>query len=294
VSMGGELASGLSINIIDDNHSSGLTAPASCTNGVSTSSTSLNSVVAFAANGVLGVGTSDQDCGDSCANCQNFMSGCTGTSDLYYSCNTGNNTCAFTPVPLTSQVRDPVVLFATDNNGAILSLNAVPAAGQATASGTLTFGIGTQSNNGLGSAFVLMINNIGNFTTIYKSQTLNGSFIDSGSNGLYFPDSSITVCPSTASNPHANDFFCPPSTLSETATLQGQDNATNVVGFQVFNLNSFSPSVYATPALAGPAATNATLGAYFDWGLPFFYGKSVFTAIEGKPVGTLTGPFYAY
>jgi Protein of unknown function (DUF3443) len=294
VSLGGELASSLSINIIDDNSSFGATAPSSCTTGVSTSTNSLNTVLAFAANGVLGVGTFDQDCGSTCADCQSFMGGCTSTSDLYYSCNTGTNSCDFTPVALTAQVRDPVVLFATDNNGVILSLAAVPPAGQATASGSLTFGIGTQSNNGLGSAFVLITDALGNFTTIYKGQTLSASFIDSGSNGLFFPDSSITVCPSTTSDPGASDFYCPASTLSETATNQGQDNASSVVDFQVVNLNSFGQTVYATSTLAGPAAANTTLGAYFDWGLPFFYGRSVFTAIEGKTAGTATGPFYAY
>jgi hypothetical protein len=33
---------------------------------------------------------------------------------------------------------------------------------------------------------------------------------------------------------------------------------------------------------------------YFDWGLPFFYGRSVFTAIEGQAAGSAVGPYYAY
>jgi hypothetical protein len=301
VGMGGEVASNLSVNIIDDTGSYGATVPTSCTT-LSSSTNSLNSVVAFAANGVLGVGTFDQDCGNSCAFCASLTpSGCnTAMSDLYYSCNTASNSCAFTPVPLSAQVRDPVVLFATDNNGVILSLVAVAPAGAATGSGSMTFGIGTQSNNGLGSAFVLTADDVGNFTTTYMGQTLGASFIDSGSNGLFFPDSTITVCPSTTSDPHANDFFCPSSILSRTATNQGHDVNANVVGttndvpFQVVSLNSFSPSVYATSTLAGPATPNPQLGPYFDWGLPFFYGRSVFTAIEGKAVGSAMGPFYAY
>jgi hypothetical protein len=36
------------------------------------------------------------------------------------------------------------------------------------------------------------------------------------------------------------------------------------------------------------------VGPYFDFGLPFFYGRSVFTAIEGKSAGSQIGPFYAY
>jgi hypothetical protein len=300
VKLGGELASSVSVNIIDDNSSYAATPPTSCTTGLSQSTTSLNSVVAFAANGVLGVGIFDQDCGASCADCTSFAGGCGTSSDLYYSCNTVNNTCAFTPVALTAQIRNPVALFATDNNGVILELPALPAAGQTGASGTLVFGIATQTNNGLGSAFVLATDGSGNFITTYKSQTLNGSFIDSGSNGLFFPDSTLTVCTSTQADPMANEFFCPASTVALTAVNQGQDAADNPVGasstvnFDITSLNSINGNFYATAELGGPAATNATLGSYFDWGLPFFYGKNVYTAIAGKTAGTATGPFYAY
>jgi hypothetical protein len=296
VSIAGELASGVSVHIIDDNSSYAATAPSSCINTVSQGGTaSLNSVGAFAANGILGVGTSDQDCGPTCAECANVnASGCNANTDIYYSCNTSTNTCAFTPVAETAQVRNPVALFATDNNGVILTLESIPTAGQTTASGTLIFGIGTQSNNALGSAFVLTANDAGEFTTTYKGQVLSSSFIDSGSNGLYFPDSAITVCPSTQANPQANEFYCPSTTLSETAIMQGQDGSTNTVPFDVVNLNSINGSFYASDALAGPAPTNTGMGPYFDWGLPFFYGKRVFTAIDGKAVGTATGPFYAY
>jgi hypothetical protein len=300
VRLSGELASSVSVNIIDDNSSYAATAPTACTTGLSMSTTSLNSVLAFAANGVLGVGIFDPDCGTSCADCTSFMGGCGTGNDLYFSCNTGTNSCAFTPVALTAQVRNPVALFATDNNGVILELPALPAAGQAGASGTLVFGIGTQSNNALGSAFVLATDDVGNFITTYKSQTLNSSFIDSGSNGLFFPDSTITVCTSTQSNPDANQFFCPASTQALTAVNQGQDAADNPVGtsstvnFDITSLNSINDNFYATAELGGPAATNTSLGSYFDWGLPFFYGKNVYTAIEGKAAGTATGPFYAY
>jgi hypothetical protein len=46
--------------------------------------------------------------------------------------------------------------------------------------------------------------------------------------------------------------------------------------------------------LGGPGATNT-----FDWGLPFFFGRAVFNAIELNQVKnssgtTFTGPFVAY
>jgi hypothetical protein len=296
ISLAGELASDVSVNIIDDNGSYAATPPSSCTTVLSSSTTSLNSVQAFAANGVLGVGIADQDCGASCADCASYTpNGCnTAMSDLYYSCNTGSNSCAFTPVALAAQVRNPVALFATDNNGVILALQAIPTAGQTTASGTLTFGIDTQSDNLLGTAFVLTTDSSGNFTTTFNGQMLTSSFIDSGSNGLFFPDSSIPVCTNSGSNPNASDFYCPTSTLSLMATNENQAHLTSPVNFQVANESTINSNFYADAALGGPAASNAQLGSYFDFGLPFFYNKSVFTAIDGKVAGPEVGPFYAY
>jgi hypothetical protein len=34
--------------------------------------------------------------------------------------------------------------------------------------------------------------------------------------------------------------------------------------------------------------------AYFDWGLPFHFGRNVFTAIEGKATPGGEGPFVAF
>ena len=79
-----------------------------------------------------------------------------------------------------------------------------------------------------------------------------------------------------------------------TATNQNLLGATSVVNFQVSNESTINGAFYADAALAGPAITSTTLGPYFDFGLPFFYGRSVFTAIEGRTAGTETGPFYAY
>jgi hypothetical protein len=293
VGLGGELAPGVTINIINDNSSFSPPAPnnANCANS---GSTSLNSVSAFAANGILGVGVFDEDCGLACAECAS-AGGCNSGNDIYYTCNTSTDACSFGQVALTLQVRNPVALFAADNNGIILSLKSIPATGQATGTGTLTFGIGTQSNNALSStAVVLTTDTGGNFTTIYKSQTLSNSFIDSGSNGLYFPDSTITVCPSTQSDPDNSDFYCPATPVSETAINQGENGSSSTVPFEITSLNSLNGNYYATPTIGGPAATNGMLGPYFDWGLPFFYGKSVYVAIDGQVAGSAIGPYYAY
>jgi hypothetical protein len=42
--------------------------------------------------------------------------------------------------------------------------------------------------------------------------------------------------------------------------------------------------------LAGPSSDSSG----FDWGLPFFFGRSVFTAIEGRSAGGSVGPYMAF
>jgi hypothetical protein len=48
----------------------------------------------------------------------------------------------------------------------------------------------------------------------------------------------------------------------------------------------------AINGIAGPAPT--LLGGVFDFGLPFFFGRNIYTAIEGKSTPGGTGPYVAY
>jgi hypothetical protein len=294
ISIGGERAPGATVNIINDNGAFAPQAPSACV--TAGNNNSLNAVTDFDANGVLGVGAFDQDCGASCAECSvgSGADACNQNNDPYYTCDTATKVCTSAPVALNVQVQNPVALFAVDNNGVILALPSVPPAGQSTASGTLTFGISTEANNALGSQTILALDGYGNFTTTYKSQTLDSSFIDSGSNGLYFPDNSITVCSNTQSDSSASDFYCPPSPLSEMAYNETINGTMSAVPFEIMSLNSFNGTFHAWPTVGGPAPSNTTLGSYFDWGLPFFYGRSVYVAIEGLSAGGTVGPYDAY
>lgn len=300
----GETASNLPIHIISDTSSFTPSVPSACTS--LTTNTSLNTVASFGANGVLGVGNFAQDCGSSCADCS--VSGgnpCTSSSDIYYSCNAGTNTCTFIPVALAQQAQNPVTLFATDNNGVILTLPAIPASGQATAQGTLVFGIGTQSNNALGGATVLTVSDQAFFTSTFNGTALSSSFIDSGSNGYFFDDSSLPACKGTGQpNDQTPDFYCPTSTQTLSAVNQGQTafgtptGSTSTVTFEIANLLSLSG--YAADDIGGIAAVSTGtngLSGDFDFGLPFFFGRSVYTGIQGLPAGGVngvTGPYFAY
>jgi len=290
VQIGGESVASIPVQVIDDSASPSPAAPGSCTsNGMA-----LNSVNAFDANGVLGVGVLVQDCDPV---------SCLAATNYYYSCSSGGS-CSATTLAAADEVANPVASFATDNNGVIVQLQALPAAGTGatTATGTLTFGIGTESNNMLGgSVSILTTSALGYFTTTPSGQTsLANSFIDSGSNALFFPSNSLTTC--TPPPTGIDAFYCPGNsaalnltTLS--ATNQGANGTISNVQFNIANLaylnNNFG-SNFALDDVGGPAGAFHNVSNYFDWGLPFFYGKTIYFAIEGKAAGSTNGPYYAY
>jgi hypothetical protein len=71
------------------------------------------------------------------------------------------------------------------------------------------------------------------------------------------------------------------------------------VNFNVGNANAlFAANNGMNAAISELGGTNSGVNGCgsFDWGLSFFYGRSVFTGIEQRPVtGTnFVGPFWAY
>jgi hypothetical protein len=272
VQIGGETASAVPIQIAGGAASTPV--PADCSSAGSEEDT----VSAFGGNGLIGLGFQTADCGSACESTTAPRKG------AYYSC--AGTTCTAASVPAANQVQNPVALFPTDNNGVAITLPAIDPGGQATVTGSLIFGIGTQSNNGLGSAQILTLDTSGQFTTVYNGQTLGASFIDSGSLAYGFPDSSI---PQGSGN--LTGFYCPTSTLNLTATSTGQNKIGIATPFVVGNASTLY--VNGDAALNDLAITAFTPN-YFDWGLPFFYGRTVFTAISGASTPGGTGPYFAY
>lgn len=276
VHLGGEQASNVSVQLIAD--PTGFAIPTSCSAGGSNN----NSLASLGANGILGVGTEAQDCGPACDSSSGRP---TPPVPAYYNCSTASG-CQPAFVSLAQQITNPVVKFPVDNNGVLVQMQSLSGTAT-TASGNLIFGIGTQANNALGSATIQTLDNVDNFTTSFNSQTLTSSFIDSGSNGLFFPDSAIPSCTSSPG------FFCPPTTLHLTAVNHGQNGVQTNISFTVDNAQNLfnsNPSAAAFSTLAGPMSSG------FDWGLPFFYGRNVFTSIRGQtmPSGTPAAPWWAY
>jgi len=294
IRIGGEVAGSTYIQTIS---SSNTGIPTACTNG---GTINKNTPQLLEANGILGVGPEPTDC-----TAQGPVNLCDNSVQsplpAYFDCPSSGCASTDTQVPIVAsqQVTNPVTLFGADSNGVILELPPVASA-DATVSGSLIFGINTASgNNTLGSTATAFPLSNDSFITLYSNQTLTASFIDSGSNALFFP-SSLTVC---ADN---NSFFCPASLTAQSATNEGASGSpTNLVAFNVDNadnlFNNNPPDTAAFATLAGPQGTpntctsQGTGSCSFDWGLPFFYGRTVFTAIDGATVSNVgTGPFWAY
>jgi hypothetical protein len=275
VHIGGESAEAVPIQIAGGAGS--FTVPSDC----SSAGTEEDTVLAFGGNGLIGIGFQKADCGSACASTTNPQAG------SYYSCT--STACTPASVPIPQQLQNVVGLFPRDNNGVAVRLPAIDPKGAATVTGSLIFGIGTASNNGLGAAQIITTDDVdGYFTTTFGGQSITASFIDSGSLSYAFPDASITQCTTGA----LMGFFCPAMDVSLTATNIGLNHVSIVTPFNV----AAASGLYASgnTAFDDLAITDFGPGGYFDWGLSFFYGRTIFTAISGAMTPGGPGPYFAY
>ena len=280
--IGGEVARSVPIQDIGDNPGGVTSVPTDCSNRGTIDVT----LAQLGSNGILGVGAFVNDC-DACLQQVQLAT--------YYTCTSSG--CANSTVTSAQVVRNPVASFSIDNNGVLVDLPAVSLTGSIVINGSLIFGIGTQSiSNSSTNVYSNLIPNTasifaisprtGNFTTNFNGAVLT-SYLDSGSNGLFFNDASIPTCP-------VNTWaFCPspsPITLSASNVpyngSAGPSFSFNVVAADTIFLNS---SIVAGN-IGGPSGSANT----FAWGLPFFYGRKVFTAISGATTTAGPGPYWAY
>jgi hypothetical protein len=290
VKIAGETASNLPIHIIG---STQVAVPSGCSGGAGQAENTVNS---FGANGILGIAQFQYDCDTYCSTAP-------APEGAYYSCtnSTSSGTCTAAVMPLIQQVPNPVFSFPTDNNGTIITLPSLSNAGGANTTGQLIFGIDTQSNNALGNATVLHLDGAGNFTAAVNGGTnlTNGGFIDSGSNAYFFTDMGTTVCTSAT----AKGFYCPAALQSLQATVSSNGVTATVqflvqsadVLFAGNNGNNTAFNDLAGPTTIPGGPTNGSTD-FFDFGLPFFFGRSVYTAVEGKSTsaGAAVSPFNAF
>ena len=268
--MSGEIAQNLPIQVIGDSTFLSASMPTACTTG-----TPITTAAQMGANGILGIGVSPNDCGALCA--------AAPLTGQYYVC-TGS-TCSAVAEPVASQVTNPVKQFPIDNNGVIVEMAQVSDTGSATGSGTLVFGIDTQSNNTLnGTGATLLQTDIrGNMDGQFEGRTYSKqAFFDSGSGALFFT--------STALSKSTAGYYTPAAPAGMQAVFTGANSAMTTVQFNVGN--------GATLINSGNYAFNnlgAAMAGSVDIGLPFFYGRHMYYHISGQPSSeTGTTPFVAY
>ena len=276
LTVAGETASSLNIEVIGDT----ATPQPTGTTGLCESLANQAAPEDLHANAVLGVGTAVDDC--------SFCHNGSNTTPMYFTCASSCTRLTGVSLDATRLVGNPVAQFPVDNNGVIVELPAVASTGAPTATGVLVFGIGTQSNNALGSAKVFGADSTyGYITTALNGTSYPKSFFDSGSNSIFFP-ASLTLC-------SGGTFYCPASPQQFTATLSGTNGISGSLAFTVANAQTLTNSGnFAFNDQAGSTSSFFSGSQTFDWGLPAFYGRNVYTAITGKNAGGTTGPYYAF
>ncbi|ALL64388.1 Proline-rich protein [Paraburkholderia caribensis MBA4] len=266
VTLGKKTASSIPVHLIGDS-----VYAAWVPNDCASRGTGMNTVADLGANGIVGIGHLAHDYPDAAKS---------ALAANYYYCPTPWS-CTAASVPLDKQTANPVAAFSTDNNGTIIRLPALPSMGQASVTGELVFGIGTRDNNALPAKPALLnVTDRGMFTTSYKGRAIS-SYTDSGSNALFFPDATLPV---------QDGWFAPATTQRLSATAYSNTgNAQTTIPFSIANSWTLFNLGYAAHDNLG-----APMSSLFLWGLPFFYGRDVYTALSGMQAGPQTGPYVAF
>jgi hypothetical protein len=300
VLIAGEKASNIPVQLIDDLGRTGTGPTADCleatSNQVLTSAVGTAFAPGLQANGVLGVGMVGIDCGKTCA-----LGDYAGGHVQYYVC-ADSSTASCQPAAISNalQTQNPVVHFAQNNNGTIINLPALPALGAGKARGRLVFGIGTQANNQISASVsaVFVDTDPANYLTTYLyintalgTQNYSQSYIDSGSNALFFDTSLLPQQCQVNSGAATGGWYCPAKAQDLQATLSDLSGHSAGVSFTVNSADALFSTTSA--AFANLAGTVGQGQQSFVWGLPFFYGRSVYTSIWGQALST-NGPWYAF
>ena len=292
VEIAGEKASSIPIQVIGDNT---FGVPAACLAvPVLPGYGNDDTVAALGANGILGIEGYPWDCGSACDDTD-------VTGNPYYFCPTGQACSNEAAVATTYQATNPGAAFSSsDNNGVLITLSSISASGAAdgSVSGSLIFGIGTQTDNALASTVTiyavddyLYIPQITYNGISYISPGEGGdsiNILDTGSNAFYVSDANTLASSGIIECADEPGYYCPTSAIAFSVTASGALTAsgTGTITFNIMNADTlFNSGNAAFNDLGGDGGT-APSNDVFDFGLPFFFGKSVYI---GMAPGVFTG-----
>ncbi len=281
MTLGSATVAGLPVHVIGDPTYPSTLAPTACTTS-GPSPTEEDTVTAFGANGLIGIGYFLQDCGPNCASDGSAYNDCTPTACVGYFAS------------LAEQLPNPVSLLPSGSNGVQIQLPTVAEAVDTPVSGTIVFGVGAAAGSLPGNVSVFQVNpGNGTFTADYASTSFTSSFVDSGSNGWYFPNQAPAIA--TCANPD-QAFYCPTGgSVQLSATIHDWMTPTHTatVGITLYDFSQFTNSTVAASGLGG-ILSGSGLTSSFDFGLPFFFGKNVYVAFENTTLNGAAAPAFAY
>ena len=304
VDIGGETASNIPVQLLGGTT---FTVPSSClttpVNLALPNAGDEDTLASLGANGILGIAGSVVDCGSYCSS--NIA------GNPYYICPSG--VCEEVEVATDVQATNPIAAFtSSDKNGVMITLPAVGATGTVSVSGTMNFGIATQADNALGSATIYAMDPCGDFPTVtYNGITYSdtacttgaggsGGFLDTGSNGLYVSDAS-TLAPlgifDCLQNTAGSGFYCVTggtATLSNIGLAGNGNVGTGSISLSIADASTLIKSNNAVFNNLGGDSGGSPSTDYFDLGLPFFLGRTIFIEIAGGTAPSLVNAPYGF
>jgi len=290
VSMAGETATNVPVQLIANSN-----APSSVT--CAAGGNNLNTTAALQANGILGIGPALEDCGLLCTT--------SPVLPYYWLCPSSINCTSPAVVPVATQVSNPVAFFNSDNNGVMLTMNSVAAGGAPLASGTLYFGIGTQTDNALGtgvkpyalSSTVFSGQLYTSIKAVYNNVTYP-AYVDSAEYLNFFLDPvAVAAAPAGAGIvdcPVNTGFYCTSASVNLPFTVQDANSNSAAANITVGNgatlLSSAVGQGGSNTAFSNLAGGQVLTNDEVILGMPFFYGRTIYVGITGQtpPTGVPT------
>jgi hypothetical protein len=253
--------------------SSGFVVPPGCS---SVGGTETNTVQTFGANGLMGVNLDTLD------------------AALFFDCQSASvGSC----VPNSAYAGMPniVTKFASDNNGVVISLPAIDASGATNVvSGTLLFGVSTQTNNTpvWPTLTLITVNNTDNYNFGSFSAQIGGNwysaYLDSGTEQIYFNDTGdagLVPCSTDAVSIYAG-LYCPTGaqSLSFNVTDYGSKSILGILPVSIVNPANLNSNAIAYNNLGGPISSSSTLDQEIALGLATFFGHTNYFLFNGYTV----------
>lgn len=266
IKMAGEVAANQPIQIVGDTQFP--SAPDSCSNG--------NPQIIGMGNGVIGIDSASQQSNQG--------------SMVYYQCaNVNAGSCVEVLPTVSQQINNPISAFATDYNGVILKMNDTLLKGSNSVTGQMIFGIGTQANNTVSPAAQLFkLNSYAELSAKATTGTsYNRSFFDTGSPFIAYSD------PASKIPVDQSGFFAPVSPTTQTLNTNIIDINQKMISmaYLVTNQTALDTTQHVFDNLV---ESFAVFSATFDWGLSFFFGKTVYMTFDGQNSVNGQGPWIAF